>query len=114
VRALEARLLFAPRDGALIDEALGIHARTGNVAQTRAWITRLVSLRPDDVALRMRALDALEQVGDRIGARPAAAALEARAGDDVAVWQRLRAYYQRVGDAHALERVERELQRLGR
>jgi predicted Zn-dependent protease len=106
--------LFAPRDAALIEQLMAVHARSGNVAQTRAWSKRLVAARPDDVALRMRVLDALEQVGDRIGARPAAAALEARAGDEVAAWQRLSAYYSRVGDTGALERVEREVQRLGR
>lgn len=113
VRALEGRLLYQPRDVGLIDGLVAVHARTGNAARARAWLSRLVKQRPDDVTLRVRALDVLDRLDDRNGAQVAARELEARASDELPAWERLADFYAKSGDAEGASRAQATLRRLG-
>jgi predicted Zn-dependent protease len=89
-----------------------VHERTRNLVQVRGALARLVAASPDDLAARVTALDVLDRLGDLAGARAAARELEARAGENVTLWQRLSSFYVKAGDARGTARALESVSRL--
>lgn len=93
IRALEGALMFDPHQPALLERLVEARSATGNVSKTREALTRLLRQRPDEVRACTYALDVLERMGDKDGAKAAAQRLEEKAGSDAAAWKRLEAFY---------------------
>jgi Flp pilus assembly protein TadD len=111
VRSLETRLLYDPHQPLLYGRLTEIHRGTGNVAKARESLAKLLRERPDDVSLRIYALDVLMKLGDAAGAKLAAAVLEHKGVDDPEAWKHLEEYYasvkERVKQLQAGERYRR-------
>jgi tetratricopeptide (TPR) repeat protein len=97
-RSLETRLLYDPHQPLLYGRLVEIHRSTGNVAKAREALAKLLRERPDDVSLRIYALDVLMKLGDAEGARLAATVLEHKGADDAEAWKHLEQYYASVKD----------------
>ena len=109
-RSLEALLVRAPRDLAVLGRLVEIQRGIGNLAAVRGLLERMARVRPEDVALRIYALDVLEAAGDAEGAASAALALERVGADEPGAWKRLERYYagkDRVRQIQAGERYRR-------
>jgi predicted Zn-dependent protease len=96
LRSVEGRLRYEPHDVGLLSRLVELHSTVGNVPKTREALARLLRERPEDVGMRIHALDVLEKLGDAEGASTAARALEEVGVDDAQAWKRLEAYYARV------------------
>jgi predicted Zn-dependent protease len=110
LRSLEALLVRAPRDFAVLARMVEIQRGIGNLAEVRGLLERMTRTQPQDVALRVYALDVLEAAGDVEGAAAAALALERIGAEDAAAWKRLERYYagkDRVRQVQAGERYRR-------
>jgi len=111
VRSLENRLLYDPHQPLLYGRLVEIHRATGNIPKAREALARLLRERPDDVSLRIYALDVLMKLGDLEGAKLAATVLEHKGADDAEAWKHLELYYasvkERVKQLQAGERYRR-------
>ncbi|HIG11030.1 MAG TPA: tetratricopeptide repeat protein [Planctomycetes bacterium] len=111
LRAAEARLLYDPRQPAVYAELVALNRRAGNGVRARHWMVRWIQTAPQDVDLRLQALDLALWMGDDPGAAACAEALWTLAGDSLAVWQRLARYHagrrDRIKQVAAEEQVAR-------
>ncbi len=111
LRAAEARLLYDPRQPAVYAELVALNRRAGNGVRARHWMVRWIQTAPQDVDLRLQALDLALWMGDDPGAVACAEALWTLAGDSLAVWQRLARYHagrrDRIKQVAAEEQVAR-------
>jgi tetratricopeptide (TPR) repeat protein len=112
IRRLQNRLLYAPHELSLLRSLADVHARTGNVALARETLGRLVRERPDDVELRIFALDVHERLGDVDGAKLAAEMLETKGASDARAWKRLEIHYASIGDLTNAARANRRCREL--
>ena len=101
---IEGRLEYAPHDVALLRRLVDVHESTGNVAAARRALAHLALEAPADVELRILAVDVLERMRDREGARLAAEALAQRCAEEWRTWERLERYFARTGQLR--ERLE--------
>jgi tetratricopeptide (TPR) repeat protein len=113
LRAAESALRMRPGDLELQLRRVDALRRTGDVARVRKALDELLGAHAGNVALHARALELLDGLGDREGARTIARALEALEPDEVDVWKLLRDFYARAGDREGLVRAGERHRRLG-
>ncbi len=112
LRSLESRLEFRPHQLPLLLQIVELHRKAGDVARTRTALAHALLERPRDVALRILALDVLEDLGDEDGASVAAKSLESIGADDASAWKRLEEYYARLKDLQNQLRAGERYRRL--
>jgi predicted Zn-dependent protease len=89
-----------------------LHRKAGDIPRTRTALAHVLAERPTDVALRILALDVLEDLHDEDGARVAAKSLESVGADDASAWKRLEEYYARLKDLQNQLRAGERYRRL--
>jgi Tfp pilus assembly protein PilF len=105
LRREEGLLLHDPHRLSSWVRVAELHRSLGDVASLRTALARALALEPRSPELRLFALESLVAVGDREGARLAAAAMEQACPDSREVWQRLIAFYRSGGDRAGEERA---------
>jgi tetratricopeptide (TPR) repeat protein len=117
LRAVHARLLYAPHDFDLLLRLADLCRATGDRDGLRAALDRAVNALPPErsrAELYIYALDSMLAIGDSVGAQSAADALARDCGDESRTWQRLENYYATLRDrTRQIEAGERFLRLRG-
>jgi tetratricopeptide (TPR) repeat protein len=111
IRQIEGELLHDPHQIEPMKRLIAAQASIGDRAAVRESFARLWRTKPNDVELRIFALDTFEAMHDEDGARQAALDLERECAQEASAWKRLETYYisvrDRVRQVQAAERYLR-------
>jgi tetratricopeptide (TPR) repeat protein len=114
VRAIETQLLFEPANPGLFRRLAALHSGTGNVRAEARVLFRWLRIEPWNLNLRITALGAAQETGNRSSAATLAKSLHAVAGDHIDAWRSLAAYYAAVGDDERRGDAASQIERLTR
>ena len=113
MRAQEGFLLYEPRAVEPLRRLVLLHCATRNTREALDLLTRLIDVVPDDLAVRVLALETCAELAPGVTSDRMATELEARFPREASAWTALEGYFRARGDLARAERANARLAELG-